>query len=34
MAGYGRLLPVVAPPWVALYAAPFAQLGLGAGGRL
>jgi hypothetical protein len=32
--GYGGLLPVVAPPWVALYAAPFAQLGLGAGGRL
>jgi hypothetical protein len=33
-AGYGGLLPVVAPPWVALYAAPFAGLGLGAGGRL
>ncbi|MBJ7611222.1 MAG: DUF2029 domain-containing protein [Candidatus Dormibacteraeota bacterium] len=32
--GYGGLLPVVAPPWVALYAAPFAALGLGAGGRL
>ena len=34
LAGYGGLLPVVAPPWVALYAAPFAGLGLGAGGRL
>jgi hypothetical protein len=34
LAGYGGLLPVVAPPWVALYAAPFAELGLGAGGRL
>jgi hypothetical protein len=32
--GYGGLLPVVAPPWVALYAAPFAALGLGGGGRL
>jgi hypothetical protein len=32
--GYGGLLPVVAPPWVALYAVPFAELGLGAGGRL
>jgi hypothetical protein len=32
--GYGGLLPVVAPPWVALFAAPFAALGLGAGGRL
>jgi hypothetical protein len=32
--GYGGLLPVVAPPWVALYAAPFAGLGLGAGGRV
>src|SRR4030081_3477807 len=34
LGGYGGLLPVVAPPWVALYAAPFAGLGLGAGGRL
>lgn len=32
--GYGGLLPVVAPPWVGLYAAPFARLGLGGGGRL
>jgi glycosyl transferase family 87 len=34
LAGYGGLLPVVAPPWVALYAVPFAALGLGAGGRI
>jgi hypothetical protein len=32
--GYRGLLPVVAPPWVALYAAPVAALGLGRGGRL
>jgi hypothetical protein len=32
--GYGGLLPVVSPPWVAIYAVPFAALGLGAGGRI
>lgn len=32
--GHGGLLPVVAPPWVSLLAAPFVDLGFETGGRL
>jgi len=32
--GQGRLLPFLSPPWVALLALPFLQLGLGWGARL